>query len=298
MSSKMKEYSEDKVSENLYPYGYDDLKNRYTIALLDIKDQRREEMDAALEAGKASRHDKNRMDAFRLYTGLPQINNTFKVSDYKPGRSGDPNAVYYGINMEKPEYKQAMVNRFDQVLQQYDDVSSLLGIDKNRAMELKEKHKLFPEQVFSKNTESSHMSGENRVTELLKRATGKYAKSLDNSERYELYDFLKDAGDERLANKIFKDSKEINLNDADIEKLNVYKQFTEVLHQYVPKTNSVMWNDGINMIMGNYNLSKGKDPETGRDYVSYKDTWDLAPGDFGKSFEIYDRIYLDELKKK
>ena len=49
-------------------------------------------------------------------------------------------------------------------------------------------------------------------------------------------------------------------------------------------------------VMGNYKVSKGKD-EKG-EYISYYDKWDLAPVDFGKPFEIYDRIYLNEMNKK
>ena len=44
-------------------------------------------------------------------------------------------------------------------------------------------------------------------------------------------------------------------------------------------------------VMANYTLSKGED-EKGK-YYSYYDKWDISPMDFGKPFEIYDRIYYD-----
>ena len=49
-------------------------------------------------------------------------------------------------------------------------------------------------------------------------------------------------------------------------------------------------------VMANYTLSKGED-EKGK-YYSYYDKWDIAPMDFGKPFEIYDRIYYDPSTNK
>ena len=45
-------------------------------------------------------------------------------------------------------------------------------------------------------------------------------------------------------------------------------------------------------VMGNYKMSTGKDSRGS--YVSFYDLWDLAPVDFGKPFEIYDRIYVKD----
>jgi hypothetical protein len=45
-------------------------------------------------------------------------------------------------------------------------------------------------------------------------------------------------------------------------------------------------------VMGNFTLSKGNDDKG--NYISYYDKWDIAPLDFGKPFEIYDRIYVKD----
>jgi hypothetical protein len=54
--------------------------------------------------------------------------------------------------------------------------------------------------------------------------------------------------------------------------------------------------DKENTVMGDYTVSKGKDKRG--EYVSYYDKWDLdpmgstlSPADFGKPFEMYDRMY-------
>ena len=67
----------------------------------------------------------NREDAFRLYLGMPQVNNSFSVSDYRPGDSKDKSMVYL-----KPTYfndekiRQALV---DQYYREVDDEDIKLG---------------------------------------------------------------------------------------------------------------------------------------------------------------------------
>jgi hypothetical protein len=46
-------------------------------------------------------------------------------------------------------------------------------------------------------------------------------------------------------------------------------------------------------IMGDYTASLGKDDKG--EYISYYDKWDIAPMDFGKPMEIYDKIYMKDL---
>lgn len=50
--------------------------------------------------------------------------------------------------------------------------------------------------------------------------------------------------------------------------------------------------DTDRMTMGTYTISTGED-DRGR-YISFYDKWDIAPIDFGKPFEIYDRFYFRE----
>ncbi|MFT5875635.1 MAG: hypothetical protein ACI8WT_004629, partial [Clostridium sp.] len=55
----------------------------------------------------------NREDAFRLYLGMPQINNSFSVSNYRPGESEDKNMVYLKPTyFQNPEIKQALIDSY------------------------------------------------------------------------------------------------------------------------------------------------------------------------------------------
>ena len=55
----------------------------------------------------------NREDAFRLYLGMPQINNSFSVSDYRPGESEDKSMVYLKPTyFQNPEIKQALIDSY------------------------------------------------------------------------------------------------------------------------------------------------------------------------------------------
>ena len=42
--------------------------------------------------------NKQRIDAFNLYMGKPQVSNTFSVSKYRPSISKDDNVIYYSLN--------------------------------------------------------------------------------------------------------------------------------------------------------------------------------------------------------
>jgi peptidoglycan hydrolase-like protein with peptidoglycan-binding domain len=48
--------------------------------------------------------------------------------------------------------------------------------------------------------------------------------------------------------------------------------------------------------MGNYTVSTGKDSKG--NYISYYDLWDLAPANYGKPFEVYDKFYYNTYKNK
>ena len=47
--------------------------------------------------------------------------------------------------------------------------------------------------------------------------------------------------------------------------------------------------------MGDFTISAGKDKKG--TYLSFYDKWDLSPVNFGKPFEIYDRIYTKDYGK-
>jgi len=55
----------------------------------------------------------NREDAFRLYLGMPQINNSFSVSDYRPGDSEDKSMVYLKPTyFQNPEIRQELLDNY------------------------------------------------------------------------------------------------------------------------------------------------------------------------------------------
>lgn len=84
---------EKKLSKNLYPSSYEDAWDRVIkTVLFNKKDPNRELLD-----NSPSIEDKKRLDAFNLYTGIPQKNNTFKISNSKPTISKDINQQYYSL---------------------------------------------------------------------------------------------------------------------------------------------------------------------------------------------------------
>jgi len=73
-----------RLFENLNPYGYLSPMSRvYNAVILNEK------------ANKAN--DGKRQDAFNLYMGKPQTNNTFDISEYKPSNSKNENVEYFKI---------------------------------------------------------------------------------------------------------------------------------------------------------------------------------------------------------
>lgn len=168
-------FIEKRMGENMYPFGYGDTIQRvYSAVVLNEKAPKRkklEQLQNYTEDKKNGIEEKNgnkRLDAHNLYVGLPQKNNTFGISQYKPSKQKDKNIVYYNLT---------------------EDLSDMLIANSGSAM-------------------------------------------------------------------------------------NVGEKFV---------------NSGKEGVMGNYTISKGQD--TRGTYMSYYDKWDLEPGNYGKPFEIYDRIY-------
>jgi hypothetical protein len=72
-----------RLFENLNPYGYLSPMSRvYNAVILNEK---------------ANKADGKRQDAFNLYMGKPQTNNTFDISEYKPSNSKNENVEYFKI---------------------------------------------------------------------------------------------------------------------------------------------------------------------------------------------------------
>ncbi len=77
---------QDRLAKNLAPIGYDKPIKRFIEAVIENKtDSYRNTVS------------ERRMDAYRLYMGIPQINNTFTISKYTPAKSKDKNILYYSI---------------------------------------------------------------------------------------------------------------------------------------------------------------------------------------------------------
>jgi len=169
------------LTKNIYPYSYDNLEKRiWAAGVLGKKEENREAIDKDPRP-----YDKEKLDALNLYAGVPQKNNTFRISNYKPSISKD-NINYYTFNKQDDRFVKNLID----------------------------------------------------------------------------YAYLKSKGAIDGSAKDY---------DIDVKGL-------------VP--------DQEKNVMGNYKMSTGKDDRG--TYVSFYDKWDLAPMDFGKPFEIYDRIYTKD----
>ena len=191
---------QEQLAKNLMPVSYDKLN---AIGSLFTKNEERKELEKLAKTNKGSlwgvwtpEDAKRRLDAFNLYSGLPQKYNTFSVSKNKPSVSKDKDAVYYSITNDK------LRKYLDERIVTYD-----LNAQKDIAPQFRE---------------------------------------FDNSI------------------------------------------------QYIPGTKNKIILDDDSGVMGHFTATLGKD-EKGY-YVSYYDKWDVAPKDFGKPLEIYDKIYLKDLK--
>jgi peptidoglycan hydrolase-like protein with peptidoglycan-binding domain len=169
------------LTKNIYPYSYDNLEKRiWAAGVLGKKEENREAIDKDPRP-----YDKEKLDALNLYAGVPQKNNTFRISNYKPSTSKD-NINYYTFNKQDDRFVKNLID----------------------------------------------------------------------------YAYLKSKGAIDGSAKDY---------DIDVKGL-------------VP--------DQEKNVMGNYKMSTGKDDRG--TYVSFYDKWDLALMDFGKPFEIYDRIYTKD----
>ena len=108
---------QERLSNNLRPRGYENPFERVKSAV--INNQRDPRKDDVLPA---------RMDAFNLYTGKPQVNNTFSISDYTPSISQDENTTYYKLNNKENQKLLAYLDSDSNT--DYDDVMGNYKLDK------------------------------------------------------------------------------------------------------------------------------------------------------------------------
>ena len=85
---------QERLAENLYPFGYANPVERFIDAVVfDIMDSGRMPMSFSIAL-----EDKQRMDFFNTYNGLPQKNGSLSISDWKPLKGGRYTPYYYRDN--------------------------------------------------------------------------------------------------------------------------------------------------------------------------------------------------------
>lgn len=93
------------MTENIYPYSYNNLEKRiWTAGVLGKKEENREAIDKDPRP-----YDKEKLDALNLYAGIPQKYNTFRISNYKPSKSSE-NINYYTFNNQDDKFVQNLID--------------------------------------------------------------------------------------------------------------------------------------------------------------------------------------------
>ena len=89
-------FIQERLSNNLAPVGYDNITSRlFNAVVMNKKDA-------------INYISNSRLDAYNLYVGKPQTNNTFSISRYIPSKSKDKNVIYYSLNND--EFKDRLIN--------------------------------------------------------------------------------------------------------------------------------------------------------------------------------------------
>ena len=89
-------FIQERLGNNLAPVGYDNITSRlFNAVVMNKKDA-------------INYISNSRLDAYNLYVGKPQTNNTFSISRYIPSKSKDKNVIYYSLNND--EFKDRLIN--------------------------------------------------------------------------------------------------------------------------------------------------------------------------------------------
>jgi hypothetical protein len=307
----IKEFIEGRLEKNIDPVSYENMEKRFwgTVVLNEMEESRKER--EAVIAGDKNMEDKaymgTRMDAFNLYIGKPQKYNTFSVSDYKPSRSKQEDMVYYSLNKFKdPSVARDLVERYERDIQDINDQIAFRKLTEDQIKQLKERH-LYFEDLKKDGVITVGTADVAETVSALGDFINKHNKHtrtrpMSMAQVEVLKDYVRLMNEPELAERmglIAKTTKEY-LSDEETDVLRELMDFGETMTAYDPATKSFRYTDSANWagVMGNFNVSKGVDPQTGRPYIAYRDLWDLQPADFGKPYEIYDRIYLDQIKPR
>jgi hypothetical protein len=267
-----------RLANNMFPYGYENMADRFIQAGVENKkDPRRLNMEEGLKKEKEGTENlelaawKQRMDSNNFYSGLPQQYGTFSISKRKPSKSKDPNAIYYSLNNK--ELTNSLLDQsfvFEEELPQAKHLLNQLGSDiKNNEEQLNKLIEyagtLNDAFTSTSNIEDIKQGGESTVL-----AYNEMRKAFPN------------ATDDELQN------------------------YSRYLNNYSPKTGGKILK-AIEPVMGDFTSTLGED-DRGK-YISYYDNWDIAASrdleksiglktNFGKPFEIYDRIYYKDYEGK
>jgi len=93
------------LANNLFPYGYENAISRvWSAGIMNKKEEDRKSYEEGIyDMPELRQQEKRRYDALNLYSGIPQKNNTFGISKYKPTDSKDKNKTYYNFNNRNRE---------------------------------------------------------------------------------------------------------------------------------------------------------------------------------------------------
>jgi len=291
-------FQEERLSRNLNPFSYEDMASRYWSAVVENEtDPKKLERENAPEELQKRAYMGSRTDAFNFYTGKPQKYDTFSISQYKPTRAGGEDEMYYSLNAFKdPKIARQLAEMYDKDINLINEYSKFRNFTEDEIQDLKEKY-LFRESVKQEGVLPVGVKPTSAIVNSLRDylSDDPKSKKISPGEISTIKDFLTMMKEPEIAKRLEKG----NLNEKDYATLEEIKDYADVMSSYDVKTKSMLYEDTGTWagVMGNYHVGKGVDPDTGEPYISYHDVWDIAPVNFGKPFNIYDRIYYKDIKK-
>ncbi len=271
----IKEFTEGRLEENLDPISYEDMESRFfSTVFLNKKEASRVARDAMDETMANRAYMGPRTDAFNLYVGKPQKYNTFSVSDYRPSRGSEKDATYYSLNkFKEPAIARDLVERYERDIQDINDQIAFRKLTEDQIKDLKKRHLYFED--LKKDGVITVGSADVSATV---RDLGDFIEQYDKSNRSMsmprgqievLRDYVRLMNEPELAERMGKG----DLSEEDQAVLRELRDYGETMTAYDPATKSFRYTDSAGWagVMGNFNVSKGVDPQTGRAYVAYRD---------------------------
>jgi len=138
----------DRIYKNVYPYDY--MRDRVLREFLFGRDKDRGEIS------------KERKDAWGLYLGIPQKNNTFGISDHYPSLSKDKDKYYYCF--DDPEFRKKILA---DILNTDKDYLSKLEKQNSDLLSRLEKLKTNPEIIVKKQKNVDDFQHKKRIAKII-----------------------------------------------------------------------------------------------------------------------------------